>query len=241
MVLFGFEMTPERLEKIKRVLERRQRDLTVVLDHVHKHRNHAAVLRTCDAVGIQRMHVVVDESEHLPFRGTAMGSQQWVDVCKYSDIKAAVAGVRESFGEEKNVQLLVANMSEDAVPYTEIDFCQPTALIMGAEKKGVSDASLSSADRQIYVPMLGMVESLNVSVAAALILNEAREQRSKNDYDKNARLTEAEYQHYLFRWGYPRLAGFCDLRGIPYPEVDEQGDIVDPDGSWREAAKAKEV
>ena len=228
-------MTPERLERIKKVLANRQLDLTVLLDHVHKHRNHAAILRTCDAVGIQQMHVVVDESEHRPFRGTAMGSQQWVDVCKHVSMEAAVRTV-----QKKDMQVIVANISEKALPYSEIDYCQPTALIMGAEKKGASDNALELADAEVFVPMLGMVESYNVSVAAAIILNEARQQREKNNYLKSSQLSGAEYQTYLFRWGFPRLAKFCDLRKIPYPEVDETGDIVDPNGEWRELARSKE-
>ncbi len=228
-------MTPERFKKIQQVLSQRQLDLTVVLDHVHKHRNHAAILRTCDAVGIQQMHVVVKEQDHRPFRGTAMGSQSWVDVAKYDSLSDALGVVRD-----QGMQLLVANKSDRALAYTDIDYCRPTALVMGAEKKGVSDAALEMADKEVYVPMLGMVESYNVSVAAAIILNEARQQRSDSVYAQKWGLSDAQWQHYVFRWGYSRLADFCDLRGIPYPEIDSRGDIVDPDGEWRAKAKAKE-
>jgi len=228
-------MTPSRLAKIKQVLSSRQYDLTVVLDHVHNHRNHAAILRTCDAVGIQQMHVVVDPHDHRPFRGTAMGSQQWVDIERYLTQAQALQAVKS-----QGMQIVVANKSAKAVAYNEIDYCQPTAIVMGAEKKGPSDTTLACADKEIYIPMLGMVESYNVSVAAAIILNEARQQRASSVTYQPCALTPEQYQRCLFRWSYTRLASFCDDRAIPYPLVDEQGHIVDPNGEWRALAKSKE-
>ena len=227
-------MTPERLRKIKTVLAQRQSGLTVILHHVHKQRNHAAILRTCDAVGIQRMIVVGDRSEHRPYRGTAMGSQQWVDVEHRDSIGDAITAAARA-----GQQVVVADGGTDSVSYRDIDYRLPTAVVMGAEKAGASDEALRLADRRIKIPMLGMVESYNVSVAAAIILNEAREQRSVSGIDAD-RLDPNAWRSCFFRWGYPRLASFCDARDIPYPELDEHGDIVDPDGHWRALAKNRE-
>lgn len=230
-------MTPERAKKIKNVLDNRRIDLTVILDHVHKHRNHAAILRTCDAVGIQKMHVVTTEEEHRPFRGTAMGSHQWVDVVKHEMIEIAIKKIKKD-----NFTIIAANNSGKAIDYREVDYTQPVALVMGAEKKGVSNNALSFVDQEVFIPMYGMVESYNVSVAAAIILNEAISQRNAvRNKVENKKLTAEEYQYYFFKWGYPRLAEFCDLRNIPYPEVDVHGDIVDPEGRWRAIAKEREV
>jgi tRNA (guanosine-2'-O-)-methyltransferase len=140
------------------------------------------------------------------------------------------------------MQLVVANMSSKATPFTDIDFCKPTALIMGAEKKGASDAALDEADYEVCIPMLGMVESYNVSVAAGIILNEALRQRTHSSNFIAAQLPRKLYEHYLFKWGYARLAEFCEERSIAFPSVNDAGDIVDPNGEWRalidEASKA---
>lgn len=227
-------MTPERLKKIKAVLSNRHTDLTVLLDRVHKGRNHAAILRSCDAVGIAKMHIVGDSKEHRPFKGTALGSHQWVDVMHHQSIETAVLRL-----QAQGMSVVAAAVGERSISYRDIDYCKPTALLFGAENQGVSEAALSLVDQRVFIPMLGMIESFNVSVAAGIILNEAREQRRCQSYT-HGRLSEGEWQHYMFRWGFPRLAAFCDEREISYPSVDDNGDIVDPKGEWRELAKLKE-
>ncbi len=230
-------MTPKRAEKINAVLSLRQPDLTLIADCVHKARNLAAIVRSCDAVGVGDIHAVMSADEFKPYRGTAMGSNQWVDMHIHNNSEQAIVAVKQ-----QGMQLIVADSGDkNGQPFDTVDYTCPTAIVMGGEIDGVSAYSYEQADALIYIPMVGMVESFNVSVAAAIILNEARAQRQRAGLYQQTRINHASYQRLFFRWGYPRLANFCDSRGIPYPTILSNGDIDDPEGRWRREAKALEV
>src|SRR5690606_3061331 len=163
---------PERLQRIRAVLDRRQPDLTVIADEVHKGRNIAAILRTCDAAGIDAIHCIRPTEGYRPFRGTALGTQKWVQINLYDRVEESLAYCRN-----QGFQILVTGMGagpgDDRVP----DYTRPTALVLGSERDGASVAALQSADYRVNIPMFGMVESYNVSVACAVILAEAQSQR----------------------------------------------------------------
>jgi len=125
------------------------------------------------------------------------------------------------------VQVLAAHLSDDAIPYREVDYTRPTALLLGTEKFGVSDEVASVVDQNVTIPMMGMVESFNVSVAAAIILSEACEQRRAKGFYDQPRVAADRYHELLFRWGYARIARLCDAHGVPYPELDEEGQVKD--------------
>lgn len=215
-------MTPERALRIAAVLDRRQPDLTVVTDNVHKGHNLSAIVRTCDAVGVLAVHTVVPVGSYRPRRGTAMGSQRWVDVVAHADLGKAIATVRGL-----GMQVLAAHLSDAAVDYREIDYTRPTAILMGAEKDGVSAEGIAAADYCITIPMVGMVASYNVSVAAALILNEAWRQRESAGLYERCRVDAATRRRLFFRWAHPKIAAFCDRRAIDYPPVDEHGEVIE--------------
>ncbi len=227
-------MTPERFATIRRVLDCRQPDLTVITDEVHKGRNLSAIVRTCDAVGIPRLHCVEPRKGYRAYRGTALGSHKWVDTTLHNSIGAAVEEVKA-----QGFRVVAANLSERAVDYRELDYTGPTALLLGTEKEGVSAAGLEMADAEVIIPMVGMVESFNVSVAAAIILTEARYQRQQAGLYDQCRLEEEEYQRLLFRWCQPVVSAWCDERGLDYPALDEEGDIVNPSG-WYQQVRAGE-
>jgi len=230
-------MTPERARKIRQVLCRRQPDLTVVTDDVHKGRNLAAILRTCDAVGVMVVHAATPPgSAQRAWRGTAMGSQRWVDTRRYPAVEEPLQAL---LGQ--GFQVVAAHPAAGAVDYREIDYTRPTAVLLGAEKWGLGENALRLAGQRVVIPMLGMVASFNVSVAAAIILAEARHQRERAGMYADCRLPSAEYQRLFFRWGYERLADWCDRHGAPYPTLDEAGNIVDPDGAWRRLLKSFEA
>lgn len=215
-------MTPERYRRICDTLDRRQPDLTVIMDGVHKPHNIAAIVRTCDAVGILDVHAVLPKNRARMAAGTAMGSQRWVQVHKRDE---STDVIRELQGQ--GVQVLAAHLSHDAIPYREVDYTRPTALLLGTEKFGVSDEVASAVDQNVTIPMMGMVESFNVSVAAAIILSEACEQRRAKGFYDQPRVAADRYHELLFRWGYARIARLCDAHGVPYPELDEDGQVKD--------------
>jgi tRNA (guanosine-2'-O-)-methyltransferase len=167
-------MQQTRYQRIEDVLSRRQTDLTVCLEDVHKHHNLSAIVRSADAVGCHHVHAVWPEKQKGLTNNTSGGSKNWLETHLHRNIDDAVTAMRERNPE---IQILATHLSEDAVDFREVDYTKPTAIIVGQEKTGISEKALEYADQNIIIPMQGMVQSLNVSVAAALILFEAQRQR----------------------------------------------------------------
>lgn len=230
-------MTPDRLQRLRATLDQRQPDLTVITDEVNKTHNISAILRTCDAVGIQTLHAVVPEGEAFrTFHGRAGGSQRWVDVRVHRRISQAIQKARD-----EGMQIVATHLSGDSRPYYQLDFTRPTALVMGAEKKGVSPTTAALADANVIIPMHGMVESYNVSVAAAIILQEAQRQRQAAGlYDGPSRLPLALREELFFRWAHPKVAAFCHENDLAYPPLDDEGEIIEPAAWYRRAREGGE-
>lgn len=214
-------MTPERFARLKRALARRQPDLTVLMDRVHKSHNFSAILRNCDAAGVLEAHVVDPEQELNLHHGTSAGTKKWVQVNRYEEVADAVDHVKA-----EGFTILAAHPSEGSLDFREIDYTQPTAIMMGAELHGVSEEGLALADRHIEIPMLGMVHSLNVSVATALILFEAARQRAEAGLYDVSRLSADDFDRRLFEWAYPSLASARRREGRPYPALSSDGEII---------------
>jgi len=221
-------MTPDRLERINTMLDKRQPDLTVCMEGLHKSHNLAAVVRTCDAIGISDVHAVWKSEEAEVRGGSAAGSQNWIDVHNYHKTADAIAALKA-----QGMQVLVTNLSDTAVNFTEIDYTKPTAIILGQEKFGTSEEALKLADQHIVIPMVGMVQSLNVSVACSVVLYEAQRQRAAAGMYDKARLSNERRQRTLFEGGHPIFAEACQRKGLPYPEIDEAGQIVADEEWWQ--------
>lgn len=220
IALFNF-MTPERYTRLRTILDQRQPDLTVLTDYVHKGRNLSAIVRTADAVGIGSVHCVVGDKDYRSFRGTALGSHRYVEVHRYTELNQPVTALKS-----RGFQVVAAHVSATAVDYHEVDYTAPTVLLMGAEKNGLSADGLEAADIHITVPMVGMVESFNVSVAAGIILNEARHQRQiAGCYDRQ-RLSQQEYNRLFFEWAHPKVCDYCRRYGFDYPILSDDGEIA---------------
>jgi tRNA (guanosine-2'-O-)-methyltransferase len=216
-------MTPKRYAKLRGVLDRRQPDLTVLLDNVHKTHNFSAIVRSCDAVGAFEAHAVWPDSRLKPNHMSSGGAGKWVRVCAHPDLDTAASALRE-----KGMQIVAAHLDEIACDYRQIDFTRPTAILLGAELDGISTAGLNLADVRVAVPMAGMVESLNVSVAAAVLLFEAQRQREAAGLYDCSRLDPEVYARTLFEWCHPEVAAYCRRNNQPYPTLDDNGDISGP-------------
>lgn len=223
-------MAENRFHRVKSVLDKRQLDLTVCLDEVHKHHNLSAIVRTADAVGCHHVHSVWPKEQRRLTNNTSGGSKNWVESHMHETVGDAINAIREQI---PGVQILATNLSETAVDFREIDYTKPTAVIVGQEKFGISDEALAAADRHIIIPMEGMVQSLNVSVAAALILYEAQRQRkAAGMYEPNNHM-DADVKHtLLFEGCHPIIATQCRKKGLAYPALDEHGEIVADDAFW---------
>ncbi len=216
-------MTPERFHRIRAVLERRQLDLTVLLENVHKPHNFAAVLRTADAVGLYQAHAVVPDRKLRTSLVSASGADKWVEVELYGTTAEGLATL-----ERKGLRILAAHPAPDALDYRAADFTRPTAVLFGQEKDGLSPEALAAADSAISIPMVGFVTSLNVSVAAAVVLFEAMRQRAAAGLYAKSRMNSELFTRKLFEWAYPELAVLCRRRGVGYPRLDENGGLLEP-------------
>jgi tRNA (guanosine-2'-O-)-methyltransferase len=215
------------------VLKARQADLTLCLEEVHKPNNVSAVIRTADATGIHKIHAVWP-NEMRTLSHTSAGARNWVDVETHDSIDEAITELKA-----QGMQVLVTNLSETAVDFRDIDYTKPTAIILGSEKVGASEQAKKLADQDIIVPMVGMVQSLNVSVASAVILYEAQRQReTAGMYDNEVSSVPEETIHrLLFERGHPVLAKVAKRKKLPYPPLDEQGQIIADEEWWAEMQK----
>jgi tRNA (guanosine-2'-O-)-methyltransferase len=139
----------------------------------------------------------------------------------HEDLSAACGFLRE-----RGFQLVAAHLSPGAVDYRDLDYTKPTALVVGTELFGVSDQALELADHQVRIPMKGMTQSLNVSVACAIVLYEAMRQRELAGMYGQLRLDRDTLESQRFEWLHPAVTQFCRERGLEYPELDDNGDVI---------------
>lgn len=230
-------MSPERFARITSMLQHRQPELTVFLEGVHKPHNLAAIVRTSDAVGVSDVHATwEDKAMKLAGNKSATGSQNWVKIHSHETTTEAIQALRD-----RGMQIIATNLSANAIDFREVDYTKPTAIILGQEKTGISDEALSLADQDVIIPMVGMCQSLNVSVASALILYEAQRQRElAGMYNGECRLPPEEAHQILFEGGHPIFTKLCKEKNLPYPPLDETGQI-DACDDWWQAIRSKKV
>ena len=214
-------MSAHRLARFRETLDRRQPDLRVLLDGVHKPHNLSAILRTCDAVGVAKAHAVSAAAQLPIHRHCASGAGQYVETQFHTTTTEAIESL-----QAQGLRVYAAHYSASAIDFRDIDYTLPSAVLMGAELWGVSKAGEQQADASIYIPMMGLVESLNVSVATAIILFEAQRQRQAAGLYDSPRLEAERYERTLFEWLHPRIAADCRERGQPYPAIDDEGDPI---------------
>ncbi|CAK9886924.1 MAG: tRNA (guanosine(18)-2'-O)-methyltransferase [Candidatus Erwinia impunctatus] len=222
-------MNAQRHARILEMLAARQHDLTVCLEQVHKPHNVSAIIRTADAVGVHEVHAVWPVNRMRTMVSMAAGSNSWVEVKTHPTMTDASQELKK-----QGMQILATHLSEHAVDFRDIDYTRPTCILLGQEKTGITDEALQLADQQIIIPMLGMVQSLNVSVACALILYEAQRQRQNAGmYQRqHCTLPQAEQQRRLFEGGYPVLARVAKQKGLPYPQINKLGEVIAPEEWW---------
>ena len=213
---------PRRFERIKSVLDCRMKNLTVLVEDVNKPHNLSAILRTCDAAGVFEANFISKTNAVKTFNSTAQGSQKWVKLNNHESTFTAISDLKN-----KGFKLYGTTLNSESVDYRNFDYSQNTCFVLGAEKWGLSDELISKVDKSIFIPMKGMVQSLNVSVAASILLFEAiRQRQSKSLLPLNGEgLSPKEYQKTLFEWSYPELASIYKKSGTKYPSLNEFGEI----------------
>ena len=213
---------PERFNRIKNVLNKRIENLTVLVEAVSKPHNLSAILRTCDAAGVYNANFICAKDQVKTFNSTAQGSQKWVNLINHPTSSAAILSLKK-----KGFKLFGTSLNSKSRDYRELDYSSNTCFVLGAEKWGLSETLINEVDESIFIPMSGMVQSLNVSVAASILLFEAIRQRElKGLIPKNGEgLNPKEYENKLFEWSYPELIDSYKKYGKTYPKLNENGEI----------------
>ncbi len=175
-------MTPERSERLHKVLSKRQLNLTIVLENVSDPHNISAVMRTCDAVGIQEIYIL---NTHIPRHKkwgakSSSSAAKWLTIHQFSDVQSCFEALRKKYKK-----IYTTHLSSDAVDLYELNLTEDVALIFGNEHSGVSEELIGLADGNFIIPQVGIIKSLNISVACAVSLYEAYRQKNiKGHYDQ---------------------------------------------------------
>lgn len=190
-------MTPERKEKLNFVLSNRQPDITVVLENVFDPHNISAVMRTCDAVGVQEIYILNTKIPRHKKWGARSSSSaaKWLTVHQYEDANECFAALRNRYE-----LILTTHLSSDAIGLHAIDFTRPLALVFGNEHAGVSEDIRALADGNFIIPQVGIIRSLNISVACAVTLYEAYRQKNNAGHYNRDDMDHSMKKDLLQQW-----------------------------------------
>lgn len=192
-VLFESYVTQHKQDLISKVLHNRTRFLTVVLEDIFKPHNASAVIRTCECLGIQDLHVVEKVNQYTPNPYVTKGATKWVSIFQYEEPVSCLSQLKE-----KGYRIVVTTPDKNAVDFRQYPLDQKTAIVFGTEFSGVSNETLHYADELIYIPMFGFTESLNISVSAAIILHDLNA-RLRN-FNTEWQLNEEEIKELRLSW-----------------------------------------
>ncbi len=186
----------KRLQKIVGVVKARQYSLRIVLENIHDPHNVSAIFRTCDAVGVPKVSLIY-YLEKFPKIGkkSSASAFKWVEKEKFNNVVECYSSLRN-----EGYKIYASSISNDAVDFYKLDFKRKVAIVFGNEHRGVSEDATMLADKKFKIPMFGMVQSLNVSVATAVVLYEVLRQRlNKGFYDKSE-LSETVLEELVEKW-----------------------------------------
>ena len=190
------EITEKRKQRIDQVLAKRQKDLTMVMDNIWDPHNVSAVLRSCDAFGVSGVHLYYTDSQWPDLgKKSSASAKKWIPRTRHLDAGAMVDQLRG-----QGMQILRTGFSETARPVMDFDFTKPTAIILSNEHRGTSPELAELVQDEIYIPMQGMVQSFNVSVAAAIILYQAFVQREQAGMYSTPSFSEEELEALKSEW-----------------------------------------
>ena len=192
-------MTPERNERLNAVLEKRQPGITVVLENVSDPHNISAVMRTCDAIGIQDIYVLNTVIQRHKKWGAKSSSSaaKWLTVHQFTDVKTCFEAVRKNYSK-----IYITHLSSDAVDLYDLDLTESVALVFGNEHSGVSEELIDLCDGNFIIPQVGIIKSLNISVACAVTLYEAFRQKKIAGHYNQQQLSSERLFQLKTAWGF---------------------------------------
>ncbi len=181
---------------MKRILSQRQPDLRVVLEEVTNIHNASAVVRTCDAAGILYLDIISSSGELFPVNeAVSTRAEKWLQFSYYTSTAECLNQLKKN-----GFKIAATFLGDKSIPYTEINYTQPLAIVFGNESEGISEDARKLADYVIKIPMIGMAQSLNLSVSVGIILYETMKQRKEKGYYKNPRLSATELKTFKKIW-----------------------------------------
>jgi tRNA (guanosine-2'-O-)-methyltransferase len=188
--------TERRLQKLEEVLSHRQPDLTVVMENIHDPHNVSAILRSCDAAGIMQVQLIYSNSKFPDIgKKSSASAHKWVDRRRFQDVKECYDTLHK-----EGYMIVATHLTKTAKSIYDFDLTAKVAFVVGNEHFGVSEEAAQLADGSIWIPMFGMIQSLNVSVATAVVLYEAVRQRIHAGQYKSNKYSEIEMKHLLKIW-----------------------------------------
>jgi tRNA (guanosine-2'-O-)-methyltransferase len=183
---------------IEKVLEQRTRYITIVLEDIYQSQNASAVVRTCECMGLQDVHIVENSSKYMVNRRVLKGSYKWVDLIRHkSKDKDNTAGCFQQL-RKAGYKIAVTDPSPDGISIHEVPISDKIAIVMGNELRGTSSTAIEQADMKVNIPMYGFTESLNISVSAAICINSLLERIKRSSIQWS--LTENEKNDVRLRW-----------------------------------------
>ena len=188
--------TEKREQKIISVVNARQKSLRIVLENIHDPHNVSAIFRTCDAVGIPRVSLLYYIEKFPKIGNKSSGSAfKWVEKDKFKDVKSCYESLKE-----EGFRIYASSIIDEAVSIYDLNLTEKVAIILGNEHRGVSEEAAKLADKKFIIPMKGMVQSLNVSVATAVILYEAFRQRQRKGMYECSEFSGSELDEMINNW-----------------------------------------
>lgn len=189
--------TPKRLEKLKKVLAYRQPNLTVILENINDKHNLAACLRSCDAVGVNDVYILYHgkQQERKLGKNAAASATKWLDIYRFYDVEELFTHLRS-----KDYKIFTTELGAESQSLYDLDLTDNIALCFGNEHEGVSEEAIKLADGNFNIPQMGMIQSLNISVACAVSLYEAQRQRTDAGMYDEKQYSESDYKLKLDEW-----------------------------------------
>lgn len=171
-------LTDSRKERFLEVLENRTKHFTVAVEDVYQLHNTSAVMRSCEVFGVQELNVIEQRFGKRIDKQIAMGAQKWVDIIRHDSVMGCISSLKE-----KGYQIIATTPHEQDCTLEKFDISKPSALFFGTEKEGLSEEVMQNADGFLKIPMVGFTESLNISVSAAIIIQDLTNRLRRSDID----------------------------------------------------------
>jgi len=187
-------LTPERKDRLRKVLANRTRNLVLGLEDIYDPHNASACLRSAEAMGVQEVQVIASRHEFRPAPKVTNGADKWLDVQLHESVDDCITRLKA-----RGIHVAAGAIIDAAMPLGDLDFSRPTALFFGNEHDGISDQLMARADQLFYIPMLGFTQSFNLSVAAAIALYYGAGQRVRL-LARHGDLSQGEREELYARW-----------------------------------------